>query len=257
MTQQLAIIQTTTKDHLGYAHMPLTDIPNDCFVVDILHKFLRVSDLLVDLLLDDLFRIDQFYVTTKFDARKHTNVNVLSEFLHDNCKRKRFEEGSDSKEIRVQMKSMMGPQKNIFFNQITSSKTNIKALFKSLAKRIEITILWSLYWFIHKILRAQRRMHFNFVIDYSSEFIKIKCTELLDSFLSIYLKEKVTPYLHVTCHHLHECHKKYGNMSYWSNEGLEKLNDLSTHDFFSLTNKKENFIKQMLEKDVRLSDPSF
>ena len=257
MIQQMAIIETTTKNHLGYAHPPLTDIPNDCFVVDILHKFLRLSDLLVDLLLDELFRVDQFYATTKFDANKHKNLNILSDFLQINCKWKPFEAQSDSKQIRDHMKSMQGPQKTIFFNQINNSSTSIKALFKGIHKKIEITKLWSLYWSIHKILRTQKKMHFNFVIDYSSEFVKIKCKELLDLFISIYLKEKVTPYLHVTCHHLHEVHKKYGNLSYWSNEGLEKLNDLSTHDFFSTTNKKPTFVKQMLERDVRLSNPDF
>ena len=218
---------------------------------------MRLADLFIDLLLDGLFRIDQLYVTTKFSALNHKNIKILVEFLQENCKLKAFDEGSDSKEIRAHMKKMQGPQKKVFFNRITSGTTNIKTLFKGLEKKNEITKLWSLYLFIHGILRSEKRQHFNYIVDYSSEFIKVKCKELLDLFISIYLIENVTPYLHVTCHHLHECHKKYGNLSYWSNEGLEKLNDLTTHDFFSMTNKSKTFIKQMLEKDVRLSDSTF
>jgi len=36
-------------------------------------------------------------------------------------------------------------------------------------------------------------------------------------------------------------------------KGLEKLNDLSTRQFFSSTNKKGDAIKQMLEKDFRVA----
>jgi hypothetical protein len=48
-----------------------------------------------------------------------------------------------------------------------------------------------------------------------------------------------------------DMHKKYGNLSYFSAQGLEKLNDFSTVDFFRSTNKKENYIEQILNKDYR------
>ena len=67
----------------------------------------------------------------------------------------------------------------------------------------------------------------------------------------------MTPYLHVTCIHFHEMHKSHGNLNYFSNEGVEKLNDLSTFSFFRSTNKRPTFIKQMLERDARLENNLF
>lgn len=75
LNEQLEIIQNNTQQHLGYANVPITDIPYEVFAIDILHKFLRVSDLLVDLLLDELLRQDQFYAQTKFNrnTQKHSD----------------------------------------------------------------------------------------------------------------------------------------------------------------------------------------
>jgi len=47
-------------------------------------------------------------------------------------------------------------------------------------------------------------------------------------------------------------HKKYGHLNYFSAQGLEKLNDFSTSDFFRSTNKNKEFIKQILNKDYRM-----
>ncbi len=248
--QQLEIIQST-GDHLGYANEPLTDIPYTAFLIDILHKFLRVSDLLVELLLDDLFRLDQFYANTKYSISTHKNVGALSEFLVK-CKLQHFNEGSTSKEIRAYLKSYQGPQKKVLFEQINIQ--GLKNIFKKINNKCSITKLWNQYWTIHKKLRVNKETKFNFLIDFSSYFFENNCNNLLNLFLECYGKERITPYLHATCIHLHEMHKQHGNLNYYCNEGLEKLNDLSTHTFFRCTNKRATFIKQMLERDARLEN---
>ena len=59
------------------------------------------------------------------------------------------------------------------------------------------------------------------------------------------------------CLHLPEAYENFGN--FFSAQGLEKLNDLSTYQYFSSTNKSikngtdNTFIKQMLEKDFRMA----
>ena len=47
---------------------------------------------------------------------------------------------------------------------------------------------------------------------------------------------------------------KYGPLNYFSGQGIEKLNDFTTTQFFRCTNKKANFIKQILERDHRMFD---
>ncbi len=245
-TQQIEILESATSHHLGYAHMPLTDIPFKAFLMDILHKFLRVSDLFVELLLDNLFQLDQMYTNVKYSPEKHKNIFILSRLL-EKCKLAQIRQGFSSKEIRSHMKSLQGPNKNTFFNEINLQ--GMKNIFKKIDKKNEITRLWKQYWFIHNKLRCQ--------YDYSSSFYENSCNHLLNLFMECYGKAKMTPYLHVTCIHLHEMHKLHGNLNYFCNEGLEKLNDLSTFTCFRNTNRRSTFIKQMLERDARLENDAY
>jgi len=78
----------------------------------------------------------------------------------------------------------------------------------------------------------------------------------LNDFVKIFPKKKITPYFHLFCHHLHEIHAKVGHLNYFSAQGLEKLNDLTTNEYFLATNKsiKDNtFIIQILQRDMRIS----
>jgi len=223
--------------------------------MDILHKFLRVSDLLIELLLDDLFRLDNIYATTKYSTASHSHTHHLSEFLEIKCKLKPINQGLTSKEVRSHMKSLQGPSKAVFFETVNNIGFN--NIFGKITKKNEITRLWKQYWFIHKKLRVDKATQYNFIINYSSDFFKNNCIHLLNLFVECYGKLCMTPYLHVTCMHLHEMHKLHGNLNYFSNEGLEKLNDLSTYIFFRNTNKRPTFIKQMLERDARLENTLF
>jgi len=63
------------------------------------------GNLLVELLLDDLFRLDQIYAQ---------NTGALSNVL-EKCKLAQIEEGSTSKEMRCHFKSFQGPKKIILF----------------------------------------------------------------------------------------------------------------------------------------------
>lgn len=96
----------------------------------------------------------------------------MSDFLRRSCKWKPIEENLTSAEIRKHMKSMMGPQKMIFFEEI--NRKGLKNIFK-FKKSIEITRLWKLYLFIYKKLRAEKKIYFYFIIYYSSKFFEIKC----------------------------------------------------------------------------------
>ena len=86
----------------------------------------------------------------------------------------------------------------------------------------------------------------------SSQYVKDTTKKFLEDFLAVYHRNEITPYLHCMCHHLPEQHFKYGNLNYFSAQGLEKLNDMSTSLYFNSTNKK-GAIKQMLERDFRES----
>jgi len=79
--------------------------------MDTLHQFLRISDVLVERLLDDIFRLDQIYANTKYTITKHKNIRALSDFLAA-CKMPSLNEDSTSNDLRRHMKSFQETRKN-------------------------------------------------------------------------------------------------------------------------------------------------
>jgi len=138
----------------------------------------------------------------------------------------------------------MGPKNRILFEIITTN--NCISKFQHLYKKIEISRLWACCWSIFKILRSEK--------NYTLHFVRTKCKEFLDLFLSVYQTSKITPYIHILCFHIPDLYEKYGCLNYFSGQGLEKLNDITTSQFFRATNKKGDFIKQLLERDHRMLD---
>jgi len=57
----------------------------------------------------------------------------------------------------------------------------------------------------------------------------------------------VTPYIHLLTSHIPEFLEKYGTIAPFSQQGLEKLNDIITKDYFRGTNHR-NCLKQILCK---------
>jgi hypothetical protein len=141
-------IASKAKEHLGYKNPSLLDISPESIVNDILHKFLRVTDVLVNLLLDGLFRSDKFYTLTLFNSSTHTNLSSLSYLLSEKCYLKSLETGAKQEDIRNYFKSLMGPKKRILFEIITTN--NCISKFQHLYKKIEISRLWACYWSILK-----------------------------------------------------------------------------------------------------------
>jgi hypothetical protein len=216
-------LMSKAKDHLGYKNDNMLDISPERIVLDILHKFLRVTDVLVDLLLDEIFRSDKFFTNTSFDPEIHLNLASLSQFLVNKCEFKSFGLENKAQDIRNYFKSLMGPKKRILF-EIICSKNYLCQLFNNFHKKVLVSRLWECYWKIFETLRS--------VKNYSL------CKEFLDLFLSIYQTSKITPYIHMLAFHIPELYAKYGPLNCFSRQGLEKLNDMTTSQYFKNTNKK-------------------
>ena len=72
----------------------------------------------------------------------------------------------------------------------------------------------------------------------------------LKNFLGVYQTKNVTPYIHLLACHIPEFLKRYGSIAPFSQQGVEKLNDLVTQDYFRSTNHiyiercpKTNYVK--------------
>jgi len=229
--------------HLGYKHPPLIDLSNEFYVIEILHQFLRVTDLIIKLFFNCLTTSDK--CLDKYDPEKHPALKALSEFLINKLKCKGFSTGFNQKQMLEVLMSMQGPQKKTFFKEINlfSFPAINRHNNRDFDIRIKIASLFKTYWDLHFIIRdTSQETH---VIEKQGQL-------LMKEFLAIFSVLDITPYLHVTCFHLSEQYEALnGRLKLFSTEGLEKLNDLTSVQFFRGTNKK-NYIAQILQRDRRM-----
>ena len=72
-------------------------------------------------------------------------------------------------------------------------------------------------------------------------------------FLETYQASDVTPYIHAFVFHVPEFLLLHGNINFFNQQGLEKLNDVSTKNFFRGTNMRDNeALKQLFAKRCRV-----
>ncbi len=77
-SRQDHIIKENNKkeEHYGYKfYAVIKDIPHIKFVLDSLHLFLRISDVLFDLLINDIADSDKFTNSSIFNPEKHKGLN--------------------------------------------------------------------------------------------------------------------------------------------------------------------------------------
>ena len=71
-------------DQLSYRDLPLfDDLSYDMYVPDLLHKFLRVTDVLVKLFKHQLIVVDQFDTNHKYNPNKHPTIKKFSDIMKD------------------------------------------------------------------------------------------------------------------------------------------------------------------------------
>jgi len=114
-----------SKNRFNCSHDPLFPfIQIDHVIIDTLHLFLRISDVLIDLLIHD-FRFE--------DER---NTNLYAKFLNEECKiHFTFYTAEELKALK--WRDLTGPEKKKLFETI-----DIPKLFPSLSKNKEIQKLW-------------------------------------------------------------------------------------------------------------------
>lgn len=98
---------------------------------------------------------------------------------------------------------------------------NMAEMFDNVYK--EVSKLWKTYWSIFKILRSE-------FIYLNGDHIRKETKKFLEISLSVNQPNKVTSYVHVLFFHKADFYDDYGPLNYFANQGLEKLNDLSTHN---------------------------
>ena len=212
-------------------------IPISRVVIDSLHLFLRISDVLINLLIRDIEILDQ--AIDELPDQQQANMTAYVEFLNGPCKIK-FNRYMDKNSKKLTHRDLTGPEKHRLFNKI-----NIPTLFPTLDSKIKLQKVWTdFYGLIMELGKEQ-------CSDIDQFDVSVKSWVTI--FLEIYQTKDITPYIHAFSMHVPQFLRLYGNIVQFTQQGLEKLNDLTTRYFHGSSNHHEmESLKQILQKQNRL-----
>ena len=256
---QTQLDSNNTSENRGYLNYPLISfIEFIKSIFDPLHLCLRVTDKLFEKLLSFLESIENASeidddLEAEFDyecpiLNKNRFFKKLWLFVERDCnitnplyynkKDKKIKFRSLNQNERIKILEKFKNEKDLLdiFQEI-KNENKLKVLNHVLIK------FFDLFTIIKK--------------DYTNEVFNEAGTRAeLKNWLKYYIKatdnEKFTPYVHIFVFHSIEFIKIYKNLNLFSNQGLEKLNDVTKTNYFRQTNKqKSTFLKQLLEKANR------
>ncbi|CAF4406345.1 unnamed protein product, partial [Didymodactylos carnosus] len=78
--------------------------------------------------------------------------------------------------------------------------------------------------------------------------LKEKCEQWGLEYARLFGVDQITLYIHVFISHLHEFYDLFNNLKIFSLQGVERLNELLTRDYFTGTNRKGEYFQQMIKK---------
>ncbi len=228
-----AKLAKSNKNRFNCCNSPLFSfIPLHQVVIDSLHLFLRIADVLINLLIRDLRTLD---ATNQNKRNLDAYVDVLN-----NCKI-RFRWFTDKETKKLTWRDLTGPEKMRLFNGI-----NIPAAFPDLQSKETLQKLWNDFF---KLMASLGHSSCHNAVDFEQSakaWVKL--------FTSVYQSKDVTPYMHAFAMHVHQFLSLHGNIVTFSQQGLEKLNDITTIHYHSTNHRESEALKQLLEKRNRIEE---
>lgn len=238
--------KTKTCKNFNCSRQPLFPmIPIDHVIIDTLHLFLRISDNLINLLILELRRqdfIDKITTfTSGFQRSKYKHMASYERFLNDTC-------GigftwyicKDSKKLK--WRDLTGPEKKKLISMM-----NISKLLPNFQKADIIQEIWNGFQSIMDDIRVLTNEKVKL-----DEF-DVKLKKWMEKFLSVYQTKHVTPYMHALFSHVSEFVALHGNIVAFTQQGLEKLNDITTKNYFRASNQRNTeALEQILQKNNRM-----
>ena len=91
------------------------------------------------------------------------------------------------------------------------------------------------------------------IVDADIEAFERKAKEWVVKFIDVYQAKNVTPYIHAMFNHVGEFMRAHGSILPFTQQGLEKLNDVMTkHYFRSTSHQSEKALLQIMQKLNRI-----
>ena len=220
----------------GYKNAKLLQhIKPENILLDTLHLKLRVADRLLERLINGLASLDE----SEHGALsvKRGNLAKWISFTNNECKIRR-EVISLTKTKSVAITSDFdGREYDKIFEMI-----NIPRDFPSLRNGNDVQELWQSFY---EIINSLDKL--------TSDQVKMRTERWHSLFITTYSKKFETPYIHAFHEHLHDQVALHGDISIFNQQSVEKLNDLTTREYFQATNKLE-FLEQILLRRERMDN---
>ena len=210
-----SIISCHTKcksKRMSCIHPPLfQSIPIDHVIPDILHLYLRITDVLFNLLITDILRYDGITkaTTTNIESESTYIPSPIGIFINTTCKISfKFFISKDSKQLS--WRDLMGPEKHVVFEKIL-----LVEIFPKLPHVQDIQNLWDNFQKLYTVLQKEE-----ISTEESVSFTEDAKQWVLD-FTTVYQAKNVTPYIHILSKHIPELLHKYKNINQFTQQGRE------------------------------------
>lgn len=231
-TQELASQAFNDKDtSIGYINLPIIDFIdfNNC-QIDLLHLLLRITDKIFEFLIEKLNAYDNN--RTSFILSDRPALNHFFKILKEKCRiSKPFIINEKNKIIKL--RSFNGNERWKIFTTICGENQKLSEFFineenqerrQSLFDGLDLETydnVWYNFYEIYTIIMTfEQRPH------PSIESLKKRLLEWLGFFMRINTGN-LTPYVHAFVYHIPELIERHGDLSLYSLQGLEKLNDFT------------------------------
>lgn len=210
-------------------------------VIDQLHMFLRICDKLFGLLIAELRLLDNITSHTTFselDRNKLKHVSSLEHVLQmlgiD------FVLGINSETRKLEYRELTGPEKLKFLSSFNASD-----FFSDETRAHCVQKVWNNFRELNEIIKGDAP---------NPDNIETLAKDWCKLYVDTYQARDITPYMHVLRFHVGELVRLHGNIIKYSQQGLEKLNDIVTKQYFrSSSHKGQIALKQVMEKQNRMT----
>ena len=241
-------IESIKKDAIGKKNncqnKPLFScIEMDHVIIDTLHLFLRISDILIENLIMELRRadaIEKLVSNSSVNFKGCAHMQKYMQFL--NSLNIPFTWSVNQHTSKLQYRDLTGPEKLLVIENI-----NIEQLLPSYNGAEKLQCVWKNFLLLYTNMR--QTFYTIEEIDAFSQSVH----NWIQDFLSIYQTKDITPYIHAFYCHVPQFLRLYGNIDHFNQQGLEKYNDQSSKDYFRSTNHRpQEALNQLLLKKSRI-----
>ena len=234
--EEIREMSTTSKDNYCCDKQPLLNIPLDHIVVDELHLMLRVTDILIENLVNECLDWDrEDDLNKKKGEAKGAHLKNLIQVIRScgvsfDVWEQKNADGKASG--RYDWTSLLGSDKKILLADLPSKLINTLRP-ETVSTVVEV---WTAFADIYKVVS-------NWNPEKKPKQFFMKAKQWISLFLSLngkregYKKNRITPYMHIMVTHIPRFFELHKSVKIFTGQGVEKNNDMARGIILRKSNK--------------------